>query len=88
VRRIKLRLFLFPPHPTFSLWRRLSPKDKVRVFEYLQYICLLEDFARSLKQAFIPLIPAFSRWRRGFIVLWVLCAFVHSVDMLFIRYYL
>jgi len=23
VRRIKLRLFLFPPHPSFSLWRRL-----------------------------------------------------------------
>jgi len=36
VRRVKLRLFFFPPHPTFSLWRRLSPRDKVRVSEYLQ----------------------------------------------------
>jgi len=41
VRRIKLRIFLFPPHPSFSLWGRLSLRDKVRVSEYLQFISSL-----------------------------------------------
>jgi len=32
----KIKTFLISPHPTFSRWRRLSPRDKVRVSEYLQ----------------------------------------------------
>jgi len=31
----KIKAFLISPHPTFSRWRRLSPRDKVRVSEYL-----------------------------------------------------
>jgi len=32
----KIRHLSISPHPTFSRWRRLSPRDKVRVSEYLR----------------------------------------------------
>jgi len=50
VRRIKLRLFLFPPHPTFSLWRRLSPRDKVKTSEYLHYFHLKVDIVSDFSK--------------------------------------